>query len=99
MTQAPDPISQNTGLTLVVVDRAISWHGDLGSYNEVQEILASRDLEQLRELALTAIWQLGTTLHSHAPDTVATVPYPDTFAPVGHLSVAVSTKRATPEGI
>lgn len=94
-----DTITQNTALTLVVVDRAISWHGDLGSYNEIADILSSRDGEQLRELALAAIWQLGTTLHSHAPDTVATIPYPDTFAPDGTLTVAMSTKRPAPEGI
>ncbi|WP_394434773.1 hypothetical protein [Streptomyces sp. SGAir0957] len=94
-----ETISQNTALTLVVVDRAISWHGDLSSYNEIADILASRDPEQLRELALAAIWQLGTTLHSQAPDTVATIPYPDTFAPAGHLTVAMSTKRPAPEGI
>ncbi|WP_216587525.1 hypothetical protein [Streptomyces brasiliscabiei] len=94
-----DTISQNTALTLVVVDRAMSPHGDLDSYNTIQEILASRDPEQLRGLALAAIWQLGTTLHSHAPDVVATVPYPNTFAPDGTLTAVWSSKPAAPEGI
>lgn len=94
-----DTITQNTALTLVVVDRAISPHGDLDSYKTIREILASRDVDQLRELALAAIWQLGTTLHSHAPDTVATLPYPNTFAPDGDLTAVWSSKPNAPEGI
>lgn len=94
-----DTITQNTALTLAVVDRAISPHGDLDSYKTIEEILASRDTEQLRELALAAIWQLGTTLYGHAPDTVASLPYPNAFDAHTALTVALSTKPNAPEGI
>ena len=92
-------ITQNTALTLAVVDRAMSPHGDLDSYNTIEEILASRDIEQLRDLALAAIWQLGTTVHALAPDTVAAIAYPNTFIPDGTLTALWSSKRPAPEGI
>ncbi|MFF7854114.1 hypothetical protein [Streptomyces sp. NPDC007904] len=93
-----ETISQNTALTLAVVDRAVSPRGDLGSYKTIEEILATRDIDQLRELALAAIWQLGTTLYSHAPNTVAALPYPNPFDAHTALTVALSTKPSTPEG-
>lgn len=75
----PETIPLNTALTLAAVHHAISPHSDVTAYLKLHDLINGRDLDQLREVALRALWEVGTRAHEYAPDDIArtaTLTYP-----------------------
>lgn len=64
-------ISVNTALTVVAMQYAIVHPCDTDSREKLADLIDGRSHEDLKRLALDAIWELGTKVHRYAPDDIA----------------------------
>lgn len=64
-------ISVNTALTVVAMQYATTPADDTASRDKLAALIDGRSHDDLRRLALDAIWELGSKAHHYAPDDIA----------------------------
>lgn len=64
-------ISVNTALTVAAMQYATVHPCDTDSRDKLADLINGRSHDDLKRLALDAMWELGTKLHRYAPDDIA----------------------------